>query len=31
MAPKKRVEPCRATGECPVVMKAVQKPLEAAA
>ena len=31
MAPKKRVEPCRATGVCPVVMTAVQKPLEAAA
>ncbi|MGO9004678.1 MAG: acyl-CoA dehydratase activase [Beijerinckiaceae bacterium] len=31
MAPKKPVEPCRATGVCPVVMTAVQKPLEAAA
>jgi (R)-2-hydroxyacyl-CoA dehydratese activating ATPase len=28
---KKRVEPCRATGVCPVVQKTVQKPLEAAA
>jgi len=27
----KRVEPCRATGECPVTMKPAQKPLEAAA
>jgi (R)-2-hydroxyacyl-CoA dehydratese activating ATPase len=27
----KRVEPCRATGECPVTMKPVQKPLAAAA
>jgi hypothetical protein len=31
MAPKKRVEPCRATGECPVVTKAAQKLLEPAA
>ncbi len=29
--PKRRVEPCRATGECPVVVKAAQKPLQAAA
>ena len=27
----KRVEPCRATGECPVAMKPAQKPLEAVA
>ena len=31
MAPKKRVEPCRTTGECPVVMKVAPKPLETAA
>jgi (R)-2-hydroxyacyl-CoA dehydratese activating ATPase len=31
MAPKKRVEPCRVTGECPVIMKAAPKPLETAA
>lgn len=31
MATKKRVEPCRATGECPIVMKAAPKPLETAA
>jgi hypothetical protein len=28
---KKRVEPCRSTGVCPVVQKPVAKPLEAAA
>jgi hypothetical protein len=27
----KSVDPCRATGICPIVMKAAQKPLEAAA
>ncbi len=31
MVPKKRVEPCRATGICPVVMEATAKPLETAA
>lgn len=31
MAPKKRVEPCRTTGECPVTGKAVEKALETAA
>lgn len=31
LAPKKRVEPCRVTGNCPVVTKAAPEPLETAA
>lgn len=31
LAPKKRVEPCRSTGQCPVTGKAVEKALETAA
>ncbi len=31
LAPKKRVEPCRATGRCPVTGTAFDKPLETAA
>ena len=31
LAPKKRVEPCHAIGECPIVMKIAPTPLETAA
>jgi predicted CoA-substrate-specific enzyme activase len=31
LVPKKRVEPCRTTGQCPVTGRAVDKPLETAA